>query len=107
MVDLNEVFSWENWIAFRTINDDVDPFDTDLDSQVIDADLTSRFMASTFQIETIISMLSVLLDLAKGFQTHVKRSRERIVAKLSKSVGSQQIVRPDLFIHLTRVVEKG
>ncbi|KLO06333.1 hypothetical protein SCHPADRAFT_895516 [Schizopora paradoxa] len=88
MMDLNEVFSWENWSAFQTIDEDVDPFDDDLDSQVIDADSTSRFMASTFEIDTIISMLSVLSDLAKGIQTHFRPSRERIIMKLSRGIGS-------------------
>ncbi|KLO08304.1 hypothetical protein SCHPADRAFT_944573 [Schizopora paradoxa] len=88
MVDLNEVFRWENWRAYRNINKDIYPFENELESQIVNADLTSRFMASAFEIDAMISMLNTLLDFAYGFQEQFKLSQERLVSKLSKGFGS-------------------
>ncbi|KLO05827.1 hypothetical protein SCHPADRAFT_946586 [Schizopora paradoxa] len=86
LLDLNVEFGTKKWNAVRNIRGDVDLFSEDLDSQIVDADLTSRFMASAFQMDAIVSMLNVLSGFANKIQTHLKRSQEWISAKLSKGI---------------------
>ncbi|KLO05832.1 hypothetical protein SCHPADRAFT_946589 [Schizopora paradoxa] len=86
LVDLNEVFGTKNWNAVQNIKADVDPFSEGLDSRIIDAELISRFMASAFRMDAIVSMLNVLSGFANEIQMHLRRSQDRISAKLSKGI---------------------
>ncbi|KLO08305.1 hypothetical protein SCHPADRAFT_1001050 [Schizopora paradoxa] len=86
LLDLSEVFGTNKWSAVRNIENDVYPFSDDLDNEIIDADLTSRFMASAFQIDAIVSMLNVLSSSANHIQSKLKQTQERISAKLSKGI---------------------
>ncbi|KLO05833.1 hypothetical protein SCHPADRAFT_895949 [Schizopora paradoxa] len=86
LLDLNDVFGLRNWSAVRNIEADVDPFSDDLDNEIIDADLTSRFMASAFQIDAIVSMLNVLSSFANEIQSRLKQSHKCITEKLSKCI---------------------
>ncbi|KLO06332.1 hypothetical protein SCHPADRAFT_933130 [Schizopora paradoxa] len=88
LVDLHEVFRWENWNAFQRIYGGENPFVDDVGSQLFDADLISRFMASTFELDAIAWMLSVLLESANGMRMYFMSTREQIVAKISNGLNS-------------------
>ncbi|KLO16159.1 hypothetical protein SCHPADRAFT_223065 [Schizopora paradoxa] len=96
LVDLQKVFSWENWRAFQNVYGYEDKAqkpsaaldDLDLTARLADAKSVSRFMESVSELDTIIKMLNVLLDSANGLQAKFQFVRENIVSKLSKGVGS-------------------
>ncbi|KLO08300.1 hypothetical protein SCHPADRAFT_931882 [Schizopora paradoxa] len=84
MVDLHEIFRWENWTAFQNISGDKDLISEDVGSQILNAESTSRFMASTFEIDSIVSILDALSGSMKGLQAHFRSAQECIVSKLSR-----------------------
>ncbi|KLO05825.1 hypothetical protein SCHPADRAFT_1002682 [Schizopora paradoxa] len=86
LLDLNDVFGANNWSAVRNLEADVYPLCEGLDDDIIGANLTSRFMASAFQIDAIVSMLSVLSQSANEIQKYFKQPQERISTKLSKGI---------------------
>ncbi|KLO16158.1 hypothetical protein SCHPADRAFT_938069 [Schizopora paradoxa] len=84
-VDLRKVFGPENWSGARKFKG---LFTEDAGRRLVDADCIARFMASAFEMDVVVSMLDVLLEVAKGLQMQFRISQEIIVAKLSKGIKS-------------------
>ncbi|KLO08297.1 hypothetical protein SCHPADRAFT_944567 [Schizopora paradoxa] len=86
-VDLRKIFGQENWSGVQNFGSK-GLFTEDADRRLVDADSIARFMASAFEMDMMVSMLDVLMEVAKGLQRQFRISQETIAAKLSRGIKS-------------------